>query len=428
MPRKNLPKGAKVHPDSNIDELPISLDSVLATEALFLRPSRAPDYKTENLALVGLAKELGKSSPLGLLQKLVDAALVLCRAQSAGISLLDEENGQKIFRWPAIAGDWAAHIGGTTPRDFSPCGIVVDRDAVQLFVRFDRFYPYFKLVTHPTQEGLLIPFHVDEKAVGTIWVVLHDESRKFDLEDYRLLNSLGTFASAAYSALSLFEQTAKMKETLIAKDRAKDIFLATLSHELRNPLAPLRNSVRILGMTTDPLTNTRAIDTIDRQVSSLASLVDVLLDVSRINEGKIELRRKKVDIASILDGALETSKPLMDAKGHCVLVENNLSEPGFLDGDPFRLQQVFTNLLNNAAKFTPKHGLIGLSVQQDGDNVRIKIKDNGIGIAPNLLPNIFDVFTQAETPPEVNHGGLGLGLSIAKSLVELHGGDIKVRS
>ena len=195
------------------DGSPISLDSVLATDELFRRPSRAPDFEAENRALTGLAAHLS-TSPQGILQKLVDTSLALCRAHSSGISLLDEENGEKIFRWPAIAGAWAKHVGGTTPRYFSPCGIVIDRDAVQLFVRFDRYYPYFSIVSDPTREALLIPFHVNGKAVGTIWVVAHDDSRQFDAEDFRLLSSVGNFASAAFSILSTLEKSIKMENSL----------------------------------------------------------------------------------------------------------------------------------------------------------------------------------------------------------------------
>ena len=180
------------------------LSAVLATEEFLQRPTRAPDYEAESRALAALAQELS-SSPTCILQKLVEASLDLCRAHSSGISLLDEQDGERIFRWPAIAGVWAPHVGGTTPRDFSPCGVVLDRNSMQLFVRSDRYYSYFGAVTRPAYEALLIPFSVGGEAVGTVWVVSHDESRHFDLEDYRLLSSVGKFASAAFGLLASVE-------------------------------------------------------------------------------------------------------------------------------------------------------------------------------------------------------------------------------
>ncbi len=202
-----------MHPPAQPDGASLPLDAVIATEDLFRRPLRPPDYKAESRALAALAQDLG-SSPQGILQKLVDASLGLCRAHSSGISLLDVCDGKAIFRWPAIAGEWAPHVGGTTPRDFSPCGVVLDRNRAQLFVRFDRYYPYFSLVTRPPYEALLIPFSVDGETVGTVWVVSHEERRQFDAEDFRLLNSIGKFASAAFGLLSASEKRRQVEVSL----------------------------------------------------------------------------------------------------------------------------------------------------------------------------------------------------------------------
>lgn len=178
----------------------VSLESILRTEELDRRPSRPPDYQKENSALVELAQALA-DSPRTILQKLADIILGVCQAGSAGISLLTKDDGAKRFYWPAIAGKWKPHIGGGTPRDFGPCGDVLDRNSTLLFGQVERRYRYFQPVVPKVEEALLVPFYVDDKAVGTLWAVAHDELRKFDAEDERIMRSLGKFASSAYQIL-----------------------------------------------------------------------------------------------------------------------------------------------------------------------------------------------------------------------------------
>ena len=177
----------------------VPLESVLLTEELNRRSSRAPDYQAENRALVALAQALA-DSPHTILQRLAQTILEVLRVDSAGLSLLTED--EKSFYWPAIAGMWQPHIGGGTPRDFGPCGDVLDRDAPMLFTHWERRYPYLLSAMPLAEEGLLVPFYVEGRAVGTIWAITHDERRKFDTEDLRLLESLGRFASAAYEAVA----------------------------------------------------------------------------------------------------------------------------------------------------------------------------------------------------------------------------------
>ena len=171
----------------------VPLESVLATTELDLRPSRAADYQVENRALVALGRALA-NSPRTILQTLTDTILEVLGSESAGISLVTDDGRR--FYWPAIAGVWQPHIGGGTPRDFSPCGDVLDRAAPLLFRHFERRYPYLP----PVEECLLVPFHVRDRAVGTIWALTHNDRRKFDREDLRQLESLGRFTSAAYQA------------------------------------------------------------------------------------------------------------------------------------------------------------------------------------------------------------------------------------
>src|SRR6204780_5426238 len=177
----------------------LPLESILYTEELQKRRSRPPDHEKENRALVALARALA-DSPGTILQILTDTILEICQAGSAGISLLTLEDGGKRFYWPAIAGVWTAHIGGGTPRDFGPCGDVLDRNVPLLFTHVERRYTYFLPVTPAVHEALLVPFYIEGKAVGTVWAIAHDDRRKFDKEDLRQLTNLGQFASAAYQA------------------------------------------------------------------------------------------------------------------------------------------------------------------------------------------------------------------------------------
>ena len=183
------------------DQAGVSLQSILCTEELRRRPARAPDYQKDSRALVALAQAMA-DSPLTILQTLADTILEVCQAGSAGISLLTTEDGGKRFYWPAIAGAWRPHIGGGTPRDFGPCGDVLDRNTTLLFQHIERRYTYFQPVTPPVEECLLVPFYVQGKAVGTIWAVAHDHRRKFDAEDERVMSSLGKFATSAYQILT----------------------------------------------------------------------------------------------------------------------------------------------------------------------------------------------------------------------------------
>ena len=177
------------------------LESILCTEELYRRPSRPPDHEKENRALVALVSALA-DSPSTILQTLAETILEITQSDSAGISLLTKEDGGKRFYWPAIAGMWNAHAGGGTPRNFGPCGDVLDRNCTLLFTHFERRYPYLLPVIPAAEECLLVPFHVGGKAVGTIWAIMHSDRRKFDAEDDRVMGSLGKFASSAYQALA----------------------------------------------------------------------------------------------------------------------------------------------------------------------------------------------------------------------------------
>ena len=216
------------------------------------------------------------------------------------------------------------------------------------------------------------------------------------------------------------------EQDLLEADRRKDEFLAVLAHELRNPLAPIRNSLHILRMAQSPGIE-QVVGMMERQVQHMVRLVDDLLEVSRISRGKIELKRERADLAAILKGAIDTSRPLIDAARHTL--EVNLPREGefMLEADVVRLCQVFANLLNNAAKYTPPGGLINVEARASGGVATVSVKDNGEGIPHSMLGRIFNMFTQINTGNRAQ-GGLGIGLTLARTLVHLHGGSIEAFS
>jgi signal transduction histidine kinase/DNA-binding response OmpR family regulator len=225
-----------------------------------------------------------------------------------------------------------------------------------------------------------------------------------------------------------FIERCRADEALREVGRRKDEFLATLAHELRNPLAPIRHAVDILQLKGSPDPTAQAAqDMIDRQVTHMVRLIDDLLDVSRITHGTLELRRQRIELAAIVDQALEATRPDIESAGHTLSVALP-PQPIALDADPVRLAQVLVNLLNNACKYTEPGGHLWLTAERDGADVVVMVKDTGIGIPPEHLPRLFEMFSQAAAALEWSQGGLGIGLSLVRSLVELHGGSVAAHS
>ncbi len=243
---------------------------------------------------------------------------------------------------------------------------------------------------------------------------------RFDDDDRAVLTQMAQMASIALENSTLYNE-------IRATDARKDEFLATLAHELRNPLAPISNSLQVLRAESDPVRLAESRKVIERQVGQLVHLVDDLLDVSRVSRGKLELRLSRVRLADVLRAAIETSQPVIDAHRHTLRVHQP-AEDVWLDADLTRLAQVFSNLLNNGAKYMEPGGVIAVEASADADNVVVAVRDRGIGIAPDVLPYIFDMFVQADRSLERAQGGLGIGLTLVRRLVELHDGSVTVLS
>ena len=268
---------------------------------------------------------------------------------------------------------------------------------------------------------ICVPLRSRARTLGVLTFVTAESGRTYGPSDLAAAQDLAHRAVIAIENANLL---AALKES----DRRKDEFLAILAHELRNPLAPIRNAVHILRAKGPPLPELHwATDVIDRQVHQMSRLVDDLLDVSRITGGKIQLRKERVEMAAVVHSAVEASRPLIDKWRHELLVHLP-AEPIHLDADLTRLSQVLLNLLNNSAKYTDPGGRISLAVERDRGEVVVRVRDNGIGIPAEMLPQIFGMFTQVDRSLERAEGGLGIGLTLVQRLVELHGGTVAAHS
>jgi PAS domain S-box-containing protein len=692
---------------------PSRIDDVLITEELERRPRRAPDHAAENRAMAALARQLA-TDPHGVPQKLAELVLDLCDADSAGISLLEEQDGERFFRWHAAAGLFADHLGGTIDYDRSPCGVVVECNQTMLMRHGERYFKAMAGFDPPMFEILLVPWRAEGRAVGTVWLISNRPGRQFDAEDARVLSNLADFAAAAYQSIVALEETAESRRELVQAaeertrvlaghnrmleheiaqrrqaddalraseqryrdllgaipagvvacdaagtvvfynacaaqlcggppgeatscwgpdacagnghhlanftaplhavlaggesvvdrelaierpdgsridvllnitplrdhagavtgavnivqditarkrvetalraselrfrtladtvpvliwqndeqgrnvyvnqyyldftglglddvmgvrwhdlvhpddapgyiadymdavrtrrpwrnldrvrrrdgqwrwfdnyaqplfapdgayaghvgaslditdavlaeqalketDRRKDEFLAVLAHELRNPLAPISNAVHLLRHPDGRRRADRLVEMLGRQVRQMIKLVDDLLEISRITRDKIELDPQPLLLADVVHAAVETSRPLIDQHHHQLDVHLP-DAPLTVHADSVRITQVLANLLNNAAKYTDQGGRIELDVRRAGPDVEIAVRDNGIGIPAGHLPEVFDMFTQAHRAAGRGQGGLGIGLAMVRSLVQMHGGTVEARS
>jgi PAS domain S-box-containing protein len=266
-----------------------------------------------------------------------------------------------------------------------------------------------------------MPLKIRDRTLGVLTIAASHSGRHFGPRDLALAEDLAHRAAMAIENSRLYAE-------VTAASRRKDEFLATLAHELRNPLAPIRNAAQLfqmVGPLPPELEQARAI--VDRQVEQLTRLVDDLLDVSRFVSGKVELRRQRVELAELIVRAIEMSQPLIAASRHELLVDQAAASL-WLDADPARITQVIANLLNNSAKYMEPRGSIWLTTHREGDQAVITVRDTGIGISRDMLGQIFQPFTQVDTSVERRQGGLGIGLTLVQRLVALHGGTVTAYS
>ncbi len=273
----------------------------------------------------------------------------------------------------------------------------------------------------PLQHVAMLPLIARDKIHGVLALALVPSVRRFGSADMELATDIASRVAIAIDNCLLFQEIQQ-------GDRRKTEFLATLSHELRNPLAPMRNAIHALHLSGQwPAGAHELREMFDRQLGQLTHLVNDLLDVARISQGKIQLRTEATDLVAEITHTIKSCNAAVEKAGHQLVVKLP-EESVMIDGDRVRLQQIFENLLLNACKYTDPNGRIDLSLTRDTENAIITIRDNGVGIAPEMMPKIWDIFAQVDASPERVRQGLGIGLSLVKKLVALHGGSIEASS
>ena len=416
----------------------VSLESILCTEELRRRPSRTADYKRETIALATLSNALA-DSPRTILQTLAETILEVARCDSAGLSLLTTEDGGKRFHWPAIAGQWKPHIGGGTPRNFGPCGDVLDRGAPLLFRHFERRYTYFQPVSPPVEECLLVPFYVDGKAVGTIWAIAHDERRKFDAEDERLMSSLGKFASSAcqtVAALDALKFEIGHRERAEAALRLSNARLETLIEKRTGALRRLAVSL-LQSQDEERRRFARNLhDSIGQHLIALKMNLDALSGL-----GKQPPRRELLaECLSTVNECLRETRtisyllhpPLLDEAGFESAarwyvdgfaqrggIQAKLNFPDNMDRLPrpvelalFRiLQESLTNVHRHSGSLT-----VEIEVAIDAEMVTLAVRDAGRGIPEQVLEHFRET------------GLAGIGLGGMRERVTDLGGELRLQS
>jgi PAS domain S-box-containing protein len=274
---------------------------------------------------------------------------------------------------------------------------------------------------HPPMRGWLAVPLIGHGGKNLGLVQLTDKFQgEFTEEDEAILVQLAAIASVGIENAYLYEQVRE-------QDQRKDEFLATLAHELRNPLAPIRTGLAVLKLASSIDATVKTREIMERQVEHMVRLIDDLLDISRITSGKIQLKKERVDVRTVLDTALELSRPLIEDSRHELFVSTP-KETLLLDADLVRMAQVVSNLLNNAAKYTPEGGRVELSAERDGSEVIIRVRDNGVGLKSEALTKVFELFNQVGKTLDRSQGGLGIGLALVKRLVEMHGGHVAAES
>jgi signal transduction histidine kinase/ActR/RegA family two-component response regulator len=264
------------------------------------------------------------------------------------------------------------------------------------------------------------PLIADGRLLGTLSFASRRRD-EFDADELEFFQTIAHYVTATYERIRLIRE---LKDA----DRRKDEFLATLAHELRNPLAPIRNSLDVMRLaSSEPNVIEQARIMMERQLGHMVRLIDDLLDVSRITRGKLELRKERTELATVVNTAVETTRPLIQSAGHALTVSLP-PKPVYLDADPVRMAQVFSNLLNNGAKYMERGGRLWLTAELAGDELSVSVRDAGIGIPRDALAAVFDMFAQVDQSLERAQGGLGIGLTLVKRLVEMHGGRVEARS
>ena len=372
--------------------------------------------------LYGLVNSLlGCNDLQTALEEVLDAAMALMEADMGNIQLLDPSTRElQIVAQRGFRKDFLQHFRSVGADPSAVCARAAQHGRRMLIedVQSDPdFAPHLSIAATAGFRAVLSTPVASRN--GELMGILSTHFRNPHRPPERALRMLDLYARQAADFLERMQVESSLKEA----DRRKSEFLAVLAHELRNPLAPIRNGLQILRPRTgaDEL-SLRTVNMIDRQVSDLVNLVDDLLDVSRIARGNIALKREKIALADVLTRAVEVSRPLIEAHAHDLVIDVRPAVPVLIEGDPRRLTQVFSNLLSNSAKYTDRGGTIRLTLESQGVEAVVRVQDTGIGIPPHALETVFEMFSQLRPDDTRAEGGLGIGLSLVRTLTRLHGG------
>ncbi len=423
----------------SIDAGAVPLEAILCTEELRSRPSRPPDYQKENGALVALSDALA-DSPRTILQTLADTILEVCHSGSAGISLLTTDDGGACFRWPAIAGMWKPHIGGGTPRNFGPCGDVLDRNTPLLFGNVARRYTYFQPVIPAVEEALLVPFYVEGKAVGTIWAVAHDPQRRFDAEDERLLLSLGKFATSAYQILTSLDA---LRSEMSLREKA-EASLRVSNSRLQDVIEKRTGALRRLSITlleSQDEERRRFGRDLHDSVGQYLTIIKMNLDVMN-GTGESDVKRPEL-LSQCLDavnGCLKETRtisyllhpPLLDEAGFESAarwyvdgfaerggIEATLKFPEKMDRLPRSVEVVLFRILQESLTNVHRHSgspTVEVELEVDAKVVSLSVRDAGRGIPVYVLQQFRE------------SGTAGIGLAGMRERVTDLGGELRLQS
>ena len=400
-----------------------TVEDVIATELLSTRPSRAPDFKAENEALRALMRVMS-DAPDKVLQKLTDTAMSLCGAGSAGISLDESDTGERIFRWRATAGGYTKYLNGTMPRDFSPCGEVLSRDAPIVMIEMVKYYGYTSKLDPPPHEVLLVPFHVNNRAVGTVWVVAHDHRHQFDAEDLRVLRSLTDFASISVQAFARTHELEQANALAVSASETREQVIAVLGHDLRNPLGAIVNSAKMLerGAPAERISALGQI--IGRSAYRIGELVDNVLDFARGRLGggiKID-RQSHETLEPLLDHVVAELRSAFPGR----TIETRYAFSAAMQVDANRIGQMVSNLVGNALTHGAPDAPVILQAQSTDQVVILSVCNKGTPIPPAVMDRLFKPFERGEQ--ESGNEGLGLGLYISSEIAKAHDGRLTVSS
>jgi signal transduction histidine kinase len=411
-------------PLSNHTPATVPLPDIFITDELTRRPRRVPDYQAENRCLVELARTLAQT-PESLLQRVTEVAMELCHAETCGISLLEQSDGQVVFRWRGLSGTFAAHLGGMIQPNFTPCGIVVDRRQAQLVSLPERYYPVFKGMQPLIVESLSLPLLVAGEAKGTLWIVAHDAQRKFDGEDLRILSNLAEFTAAAYQVHTSLTAVVRQQAELERSNRELEQFVALVSHDLREPLRTVTSYTQLLATRYQGRLDPEAEELMRFTVAGAERMrerIDALLALARI--GKAERVVRPTSLTTVLEEVMADLHAQLEATGATVQYDSLPT----VYGNPEQLRSLFQNLLTNAVKFRHPDRAPSVRVRATPlpGYVEVSVVDNGIGIAAEHHGRIFAAFQRLHTERE--YEGTGIGLAVCKKIVEQHGGSIRVES